>query len=60
MDKALYQVIDSHTQAVVATCKTRAGARRSADRRDQAYGGYRFFVKADWAENHTGEANEQG
>jgi hypothetical protein len=40
----MYAVIDNRTGAVVARCKTLAGARRSRDRRDNEYGGYRFRV----------------
>lgn len=41
-----YVVIDSRTGAVVARCKTREGARRSADRRDNEYGAYRYKARA--------------
>lgn len=41
-----YLVIDGRTGAVVARCKTRNGARRSADRRDNEYGAYRYRVRA--------------
>jgi hypothetical protein len=32
------------TRTIVGRAKTRAGARRSADRRDREYGAYRFHV----------------
>lgn len=41
-----YVVVDSRTGAVVARCKTLNGARRSVDRRDNEYGGYRFRARA--------------
>lgn len=41
-----YVVIDNRTGAIVARCKTRKGARRSADRRDNEYGAYRYRVRA--------------
>lgn len=41
-----YVVIDRRTGAIVARCKTRAGASRAVDRRDNEYGGYRFFARA--------------
>jgi hypothetical protein len=41
-----YVVIDRRTGAVVARCKTLNGARRSADRRDNQYGGYRYLARA--------------
>ena len=41
-----YVVYDTHTGAIVSRCKTRAGAMRSADRRDQAYGAYRYRARA--------------
>lgn len=40
-----WQIVDSHTKAVVAECATRKGASRSADRRDNAYGAYRYVVR---------------
>lgn len=44
-----YDIIDSRTGAVVATAKTRVGASRSVDRRDNAYGGYRYRAVAVYA-----------
>jgi hypothetical protein len=44
----VYQIIDRHTGAVVGKAATLNGARRSVDRRDNAYGAYRFtFRKAE-------------
>jgi hypothetical protein len=43
-----YQIIDSHTGAVVGKCSTRSGANRSVDRLDYEYGGYRFMVRPVW------------
>ncbi len=40
-----YQVIDGQTKAVVGTFKTRAAARRRADRLDSEYGACRYFVQ---------------
>ena len=42
----IYHVIDNRTGAIVGTCKTRAAANRSADKRDNEYGAYRFSVRA--------------
>lgn len=41
-----YGVIDRRTGQIVARCKTRDGARRSSDRRDNEYGAYRYGVRA--------------
>jgi hypothetical protein len=43
--KTAYLVIDRHTGRVVGKCKTLAAARRSVDKRDNAYGAYRYFVE---------------
>jgi hypothetical protein len=40
-----WEIFDSHTGSVVSSGLTQAGARRSADRRSNAYGGYRFFAR---------------
>lgn len=40
-----FVVVDRRTGAVVARCKTLNGARRSADRRDNEYGAYRFHAR---------------
>lgn len=40
-----YVVVDRRTGAVVGRCKSREGARRSVDRRDNEYGGYRYFAR---------------
>ncbi len=37
-----YAIVDGQTGAIVATAKTRAGASRAVDRRDNAYGAYRY------------------
>lgn len=41
-----YVVVDRRTGAIVGRCKTLTGARRSVDRRDNKYGGYRFHARA--------------
>lgn len=41
-----YVVIDRRTGAIVSRAKTRAGANRAVDRRDNEYGGYRFYARA--------------
>ena len=41
-----YIVFNRRTGAIVARCKTRSGARRSQDRRDNEYGGYIHEVRA--------------
>lgn len=38
----MFEVYDRVTQQVVATVKTKEAARRSVDRRDNAYGCYRY------------------
>jgi len=40
-----YLVIDSRTGRIVSRCKTRIAANRSADRRDNEYGAYRYRVR---------------
>lgn len=45
-----YDVIDKQTKQVVGSYKSRHSARRSADRRDTAYGACRYIVKPIWAE----------
>lgn len=40
---AHYEIVDRKTGAVVGHAKTLSGARRSVDRRDNAYGAYRYF-----------------
>jgi hypothetical protein len=43
----IYDICDRlNGMLIVATCKTRNGAHRSADKRDNAYGAYRFSVVA--------------
>lgn len=37
-----YEIIDGHTGQVVTTVKTRRGASLAVDRRDNAYGAYRY------------------
>lgn len=37
-----YEIYDRQTKAVVGKVKTRTGARRSVDRRDNEYGAYRY------------------
>lgn len=41
----MYEIFDRVTGEVVATTKTKAGARRVADRRDRAYGCYRYAIR---------------
>ncbi len=38
-----YEIVDRHTGKVVGHAKTLSGALRSVDRRDNAYGAYRYF-----------------
>jgi hypothetical protein len=40
-----FEIVDKQTGKVVATAKTRAGARRAVDRRDNAWGGYRYISR---------------
>lgn len=40
-----YDVIDIQTKKVVKSCKTRNGATRTADNRDQKYGAVKHIVK---------------
>ena len=42
---ASYDVIDRHTGKVVGHCKTLARATASVDKRDKAYGAYRYTHK---------------
>lgn len=41
----MFQIIDCHTGRVVGQATTLKGARRSADRRDMAYGAIRYSVR---------------
>jgi len=43
-----YEVVDIQTKGVVARCKTRDGASRSANRRDLSYGAVRYVVRAKY------------
>jgi len=43
-----YEVVDIQTKGVVAQCKTRDGASRSANRRDLSYGAVRYVVRAKY------------
>lgn len=38
----MFEIYNKRTQEIVGTAKTREGARRSVDRRDNAYGAYAF------------------
>lgn len=40
-----YNIIDRHTGFKVGFAKTRSGATRSVDRRDNEYGAYRFSAQ---------------
>lgn len=44
-----FDIIDKHTGAVVGSAKTRARANQSRDKRDNAYGAYRYSVKTIYA-----------
>lgn len=48
-----YDIVDLKTGAIVGTAKTLAGARRSVDRRDNEYGGYRYRAKPVYAADGT-------
>jgi hypothetical protein len=39
----MYEIIDRHTKKVVGKAKTLRAAIRSVDRRDNAYGAYRYM-----------------
>lgn len=41
----MYQVIDKQTGKIMGEYKTAVSARRRADKLDNQYGGYRYFVK---------------
>lgn len=52
MEKPIrYDIIDRQTGRKVAEAKTRAAASRAVDRRDNAYGGYRYQAKPVYAED---------
>lgn len=44
-----FDIIDKHTGEIVGHAKTRHGATRAADRRDNEYGAYRYGVRAVYA-----------
>ncbi len=50
MSPIRFDIIDRQTRKIVGTAKTRAGANRSVDRRDNEYGAYRFEARAVWTE----------
>jgi hypothetical protein len=39
----MYEILDKQTGRVVATVKTLKDASRAVDRRDNAYGAYRYY-----------------
>ena len=41
----MYQVIDSQTKTIIATCETAKKARALRDRKDAAYGAVRYVVR---------------
>lgn len=41
-----FDIIDRQTGGIVGTAKTRARATASVNRRDNEYGGYRYYAKA--------------
>lgn len=45
-----YDVFDRQTGRKVGQAKTRAGANRMVDRRDNAHGSYRYYAKAVYAD----------
>lgn len=44
-----FDIIDGKTGQIVGSAKTRARASASVDRRDNAYGAYRFYAVAVYA-----------
>ena len=44
-----YDIIDKVSGAIVATAKTRKGASKAVDRRDNAYGAYRYSARPIYA-----------
>lgn len=46
MSNHTHEVVDIQTGQVVARCRTRSGALRAADRRDNEYGAVRYIVRA--------------
>jgi hypothetical protein len=44
-ETSMYEIVDRHTGKVVAIVKTRRGASLAVDRRDNAYGAYRYFAR---------------
>lgn len=45
-----FEIVDSRTQKVVTTAKTRTGANRACDSRDAAFGAVRYFTRAIWVD----------
>lgn len=45
MNAKEYEIVDRKTGQVVGKAKTLKGARRSVDRRDNEYGGYRYYQR---------------
>lgn len=46
-----FDIVDRHTGRIVGKARTRAGATRSIDRRDNAYGACRYHAVAVYADN---------
>jgi hypothetical protein len=46
-----FEIIDRQTGDKVGQAKTRIGATNSVNKRDNAYGAYRFYAKAIYAED---------
>lgn len=44
-----YEIVDRHTKAVVGKAKSLRAAMNSVNRRDNAYGAYRYFHRAVYA-----------
>ncbi len=48
-----FDIIDRQTGRVVGTAKTRKAATAAVNKRDNAYGGYRYSAQAVWADEKT-------
>ena len=51
-----YDIIDRRTGAIVGRCKSLGRALQSVDRRDSAWGGYRYAHRPVYVINATREA----
>lgn len=50
-----YDIIDRQTGKIVGSAKTRVAATRAVDRRDNAYGAYRYTAQAVYSDDASAQ-----